>query len=104
MVDLKGFRVVAQAIVPGEWVGQGVCHEWMCMQLPVCSAVEYVGVSDAPPTTPGLLQADPNSFIRYGAMDNKEEFKTDKEFMKLVRSQPRMCLCMQGPLLSPSTV
>lgn len=79
MVDLKGLRVVAQAIVPGgwgRWVGQGVCHEWMRWGE---------GVSYAPPTPPGLLQSDPTSFIRYGALDNKEEFKMDQEFVKMVR-------------------
>ena len=81
VVDLKGLRVVAQAIVPGGWVGQGAYREWMCMHL----LVQWgMGVSSAPPTPPGLLQADPTSFIRYGALDNKEEFKTDQEFMKMV--------------------
>ena len=43
------------------------------------------GVSYAPPIPPGLLQSDPTSFIRYGALDNKEEFKMDQEFVKMVR-------------------
>ena len=85
VVDLKGIRVVAQAIVPGEWAGRRrVISGCTCDCLHV---LQWCGcVSHTPPTPPGLLQADPTSFIRYGAMDNKEEFKTDKDFIKLVRS------------------
>ena len=54
------------------------------------------GVSSASPTPPGLLQADPTSFIRYGALDNKEEFKTDKEFMKMVGGTMGVALVVQA--------
>ena len=61
------------------WVGQGVCHEWMRWG----EGVSYA--PPAPPAPPGLLQSDPTSFIRYGALDNKEDFKMDQEFVKMVR-------------------
>lgn len=76
MVDLKGLRVVAQAIVPGGWGRVYVMNG---------RTLWDGGVSYAPPTPPGLLQSDPTSFIRYGALDNKEEFKMDQEFVKMVR-------------------
>ena len=55
-----------------------------------------MGMSSAPTTPPGLLQADPTSFIRYGALDNKEEFKTDKEFMKMVGRTKGVALVVQA--------
>ena len=47
---------------------------------------------------------DPTSFIRYGALDNKEEFKMDQEFVKMVRGKWGSCLWSHAhsdPPLSP---
>ena len=80
VVDYRGYRVIAQSIIPGNELP----NEW----IPACLQGRKK-CSTFPLAILGILQRDQENSVVYGSIDAGKTVTSNPEFLKLVRMGPR---------------